>query len=88
MDFLILNSESIESLVGTETHEDLLELRLELLVSDRLDSELLDFVFHLFICNFIYQSIDCLMVVLILFVRIIWNFLYLVRLIFWYHNSI
>lgn len=71
MDFLILNSESIESLVGTETHEDLLELRLELLVSDRLDSELLDFVFHLFICNFIYQSIDCLMVVLILFVRII-----------------
>ena len=54
MDLFVLNSEAVEGLVGTQAHEDLLELRLQLLVCDGLDSELLNFVFHLFICNFIY----------------------------------
>lgn len=46
VDSLVLDTETVQGLVGTETGEDFLELGLQLLVGDGLNAELLRFVVH------------------------------------------
>lgn len=46
VDPLILNTESVQGLVRAEAGEHLLKLRLQLLVGDGLDAELLSLVIH------------------------------------------
>lgn len=46
VDAFVFDTESVQSLVGTETGENFLELGLELLVGDGLNAELLRLVVH------------------------------------------